>query len=156
NVGLTNGYAPSLGDSFSLVSYPSYSGSFASVSLPSGGLSWQTNIGATALTVVVTNRTFASGSTNFTWNAGIPSGDWQTPVNWIPVGVPGSVNTANITNGASVTVSAAISVGSLNLTSGAGGLGGTGSLKVLTNCNWTAGTSLSCPMTIASNVLVNL
>jgi fibronectin-binding autotransporter adhesin len=55
NVSLVNGFAPALGDTFSVLAFPSRSGSLSSVSLPSlgGGLILDTIGTATALRLVV-------------------------------------------------------------------------------------------------------
>jgi hypothetical protein len=149
---LTNGYFPSAGDSFVLVSYGAHSGSFGSVSLPTGGLAWQTVYGASALTLGVTNRALPAGGTNFAWLGGVSS-DWFTAANWSPPGVPGPHDIANITNGAAVLFSTGASVGVLNLSSSA--LNGSGTLTVLSNCNWNGGT-LNSSLTIAANGVLNV
>ena len=51
---LLGGFVPALSNSFSAVTYGSFSGSFATVNLPFGA-SWQTNYGATAFSLLVTD-----------------------------------------------------------------------------------------------------
>ena len=149
---LTNGYFPSANDSFALVGYGSYSGSFGNVSLPAGGIGWQTRLGTKAFTLAVTNLALPSGGASFAWVGGASS-DWFTAANWSPAGVPGPRDTANITNGATVTLSTSATVATLNLSSSS--LNGSGALTVLSNCNWN-GWGLMCSLTIASNAVFNL
>jgi fibronectin-binding autotransporter adhesin len=87
---------------------------------------------ATCLLAAVRIVTGAS----YSWN--VSSGDWSAASNWSPNGVPGAADTAIISNGGTVTVSADTSVSSLNLTSGT--LAGTAALTVGSGFNWTGGT----------------
>jgi hypothetical protein len=149
---LTNGYFPSANDSFALVGYGSYNGSFSNVSLPAGGIGWQTRLGTNAFTLAVTNLALPAGGASFAWVGGVSS-DWFTAGNWSPAGVPGPRDTANITNGATVALSTSATVATLNLSSSS--LNGGGALTVLSNCNWN-GWGLMCSLTIASNAVLNL
>jgi hypothetical protein len=54
DVTLLGGFVPALSNSFSAVTYGSFSGSFATVNLPFGA-SWQTDYGATAFSLLVTD-----------------------------------------------------------------------------------------------------
>ena len=89
-----------------------------------------------------------AAGTNFTWVAG--SGNWSTPGNWSPAGVPGAFDEANILNGATVTLTANTTIGFLNF--GAGTLNGS-LLTVSNTCYWTGGI-LNCPVTIPTNSLL--
>ena len=91
-------------------------------------------------------------STNFFWVGGI-SGDWFTPGNWSPTGVPRLFDVANITNGSTVTLSNNLTISALNLS--AGTLNGSGNLSVSNLFNWTGGT-LGCPLTLPSGASMNL
>jgi hypothetical protein len=53
NVVLTEGYVPAISNSFAVITYGSFSGSFNTINLPMGPL-WQTNYGATAFSLLVT------------------------------------------------------------------------------------------------------
>ena len=242
-VNLNNGYVPGINSSFALVTYPSQTGSFASVTLPPDGLFWQLAYGAGAVNLTATNyiapvvsittptngaaftapanitltatatdanaavtnveyflgtnsvgrassspysvalnnvqpgfysltakATDAVGasslsspvsinvyspinpSTNYFW-VGTSSSDWFNPTNWNPAGVPGTFDVANITNGATVTISNNVTLGSLNLSSGT--INGPWNLIVSNTFNWTAGT-LASALTLPSAATLNL
>ncbi|MGO8931523.1 MAG: hypothetical protein ACLQU3_32110, partial [Limisphaerales bacterium] len=51
-VQLNNGFIPAVGSSFTVLSYGSFSGGFATFSTPRSGIVWQPVYGSTALTVV--------------------------------------------------------------------------------------------------------
>src|SRR5208283_1679911 len=91
-------------------------------------------------------------ATNFFW-VGSVSSDWFTPSNWVPRGVPGALDTANITNGGTVTLSSSATVSNLNLVSGT--LNGAGNFTVSSNVNWSGG-NVACPLTIISNGVMNV
>src|SRR5579864_8715051 len=70
----------------------------------------------------------------FTWTGSV-STDWFTPNNWSPVGVPGSSDTVNMTNGTINLSSPVIINGSLN---------------------WSGGSMIGRPLTIESAGLMNV
>ncbi|HEV7926591.1 MAG TPA: Ig-like domain-containing protein, partial [Verrucomicrobiae bacterium] len=55
SVHLNNGYILGLSNSFTLLSYASSSGAFASTNLPTDGASWKLAVGASATTLLLTN-----------------------------------------------------------------------------------------------------
>ena len=55
NVTANNGYVPGLGNSFTLATYGSFTGTIAGTNLPADGAAWQLNSGAGALSLVATN-----------------------------------------------------------------------------------------------------
>ncbi len=54
-VTLNGGYVPAVSNSFTILTYAAESGAFANVSLPTEGLSWQLNYGASSLILLATN-----------------------------------------------------------------------------------------------------
>ena len=54
-VNLNGGYVPAVNSTFSLVTYPSQTGAFSSVTLPTEGLFWQVSYGAGAVSLTPTN-----------------------------------------------------------------------------------------------------
>ena len=86
--------------------------------------------------------------TNFTWIAG--SGNWLTPENWSPAGVPGAFDEANVLNGSTVTVGANTTIGILNFSSGTIN----GALLTISNTFYWTGGAVSCSLTIGTNALL--
>ncbi|MBI5773962.1 MAG: hypothetical protein HZA89_09510, partial [Verrucomicrobia bacterium] len=122
-----------------------------------GGMVWQgqvdeVTIYSRALTAAEVQAIYTAGSagkaasgTAYLWNGN--SGDWFTAANWSPPGVPGSNDTAVLTLGGVVDVSADATVA--NLTIGANMLlDGAGSLTVLGAANWTGGIMLGSGATV--------
>ena len=70
----------------------------------------------------------------FTWTGSVSS-DWFTANNWAPVGVPGSSDTINVTNG------------TINLTS---------SISINGSLNWSGGALSGNPLTIESGAVMNI
>ena len=82
------------------------------------------------------------GQTPYYWYPS--SGLWTNPTQWVPTGVPGNADSANFTSGGTATISSALSVGSLLLTSGT--ITGSGSLTLVSapnNSDWNGGGSLA-------------
>ena len=71
NANLNNGFIPAPGNSFSVLSYGSETGSFASTVLPPGFV-WTTNYGSTTYTIAVTMSLPAGSVTNLVskWQSG--------------------------------------------------------------------------------------
>jgi len=73
-VSLIDGYSPDLGDSFTLMTYTSHTGAFATETLPAlgSGLKWEVNYGYTALTLkVVKSGGTIQGTATYTGSLGI-------------------------------------------------------------------------------------
>jgi len=96
-VSLSNGYVPVPSNSFQVVSYPSYSGTFTSTTLPSG-VSWVTNYSNTSLTITAENP-----SVNFTITPSAISNTYDGPITFQITG---------LTNGATVVVQKYIDINS--------------------------------------------
>ncbi|HZM01547.1 MAG TPA: Ig-like domain-containing protein [Candidatus Saccharimonadales bacterium] len=79
-VHLNNGYMLGLSNSFTLLNYPSYTGTFGATNLPPGGTSWKLNVGPSASTLVLTNL-------NAPQNVAITSPANNQPFT-IPVNIP--------------------------------------------------------------------
>jgi hypothetical protein len=80
---LNGGYSPSIGDSFNVLTYGSFSGMFAGAALPLPG-QWQTNYGTTVFTITVTNVTAISAPAVLTYVSHI-GGNFTMGING-PVG----------------------------------------------------------------------
>jgi hypothetical protein len=75
------------------------------------------------------------GAATFTWNGSI-STDWFNQTNWIPIGVPASADTINLTNGTTINFAGPVT------------LNGT--------FNWSHGTLSGSPLTIAGGGAMNI
>ena len=130
---LVGDYVPSDGDGFSLLTYPSESGSLSSVALPQQ-VQWDNIYSPTAFIIVA----LSANSTNntYTWT-GAASSDWFNPTNWSPSVVPtGSANQIiNFTNGL------------VNLSS---------PITINGELNWLGGTLTGNPITIGQTGSLNL
>jgi hypothetical protein len=78
----------------------------------------------------------AAAQTTYSWNGANP-GDWATPTNWLPNGVPGSADAVVIGSGQPV-LSADATVADATLNGGA--LSGDGNLTVTGTFTWAGGT----------------
>jgi hypothetical protein len=97
----TNGYLPAVGDSFAVLSYGSESGAFTSV-LPTS-IQWQTDYGATAFTLSISNIPITLGfGTNSTplWTSNGFNLMLQGPIgsNYVILASTNLVNWTPITN----------------------------------------------------------
>src|SRR5690242_6619046 len=91
-----------------------------------------TSLGVSLSVLFLVGSAHAAG---YSWN--VASGDWFTPGNWNPNGVPGAGDDATISNGGTCTLSAAASVTNFTLSNGA--LGGSGTLSVSGTTSWSGG-----------------
>jgi hypothetical protein len=90
-----------------------------------------------ALVLTALSARVASAQTTFTWLGS--TGDWFTPTNWSPNGVPGVLDTAIVSSG---TVTANSQVFVANLTLG-GTLGGSGDVTVTDALVWNDGGAMN-------------
>ncbi|MGH7989930.1 MAG: beta strand repeat-containing protein, partial [Limisphaerales bacterium] len=121
---VTLNYSPAAGDAFTPLTYGSYAGNI-SLNLPAlgTGQSWQSLLGATALTLQIAE------SVNWTNTAG---GNWSVPNNWSPNKVPGQFDDVGISTPGTYTVimdPATVNIRSLALGTG-GGVNGTNTLAI--------------------------
>ncbi|MGA2558007.1 MAG: Ig-like domain-containing protein, partial [Verrucomicrobiota bacterium] len=79
DVNLDNNYVLGLSNSFNIISYSSYSGTFSTTNIPTDGASWQLTYGANAVTLLITNLlspaiaiTSPTNNQNFTIPVNIP------------------------------------------------------------------------------------
>jgi hypothetical protein len=76
-------------------------------------------------------------------------GDWNTPTNWTPTGVPGAVDSARILGGGFVSIGGKdITVGSLVIDES--GIAGPGKLTIATAGYWTSGAVANMQLVVAS------
>ena len=109
------GAALQVGDTFTLFTAGSYTGSFASVILPSLSttMQWSNSISVNGTIAIVTNTSYPAG----TWTNDA-SGNWSTATNWsgsIPngSGVSAYFNLINITSDRTVTLDSSRTIGNL-------------------------------------------
>jgi hypothetical protein len=133
---------PSVGNQLTDGSY-----NFIAIAYDNAG---QTNRADVVVTVV--------DSQVYVWHA-LANGNWSTPTNWVPAGVPDSNDRAFINWGGSLNLGGSFAVGELNLDGGLTLRNGT--LNVGTNplfpglLNWT-NAHLNCTLNIATGAVVNL
>ena len=106
-----------------------------------------------ALGLILTSYT-AAHATSYSWN--VASGDWFTPGNWNPTGVPGAGDDAVISNFGTVTLNGAASV--TNFTQSNGVRSGTGTLDVSGTLSWSGGdlngvTNANGPLSISGGAV---
>jgi uncharacterized repeat protein (TIGR02543 family) len=81
---LGDGFSPSPGDGFTLLTYPYASGSFSNLDLPQQE-QWEIIPNSAAFVIVAVTPQQTTNS--YTWTGGANS-DWFNPTNWSPAGVP--------------------------------------------------------------------
>lgn len=112
--GVTLNYSPAAGDSFTPLTYSSHSGNFDNLDLPAlgTGQSWQSSVGATALTLQIAETV--------TWT-NTAGGNWSDAASWNPNKVPGQFDDVAVTTPGDYTVNVDASPNVKSLTLGAGG-----------------------------------
>jgi len=91
NVSFTGGFTPAGGEQFTVFTFGSHTGDFATVNLPalSGGLTWQRTLTPTSMVLTVSGAFVgAPPGTDVVWTGG-SSTNWTDPANWVPA-VPGT------------------------------------------------------------------
>ncbi|TXE15716.1 T9SS type A sorting domain-containing protein [Psychroserpens burtonensis] len=115
DVNLLNGFTPSLGDTFTILTAGTVSGTFATTNLPTG-YTWSVNYSATEVVLEVIPNTFTYSD----------SGDWTDTANWSPWYPGTTINTADtvIINGSVDTFTSITNLGTIN---------NSGTLNILSN-----------------------
>ena len=133
NISLINSYVPDIGASFTIMTYTSKTGSFATTNLPAlpSGKKWNATYGTTSITLSVQ-------STTVSWASAV-SGNWSDGSKWTGGVAPTSVDDVLITVAGDYTVNfnndATVNSLTLGGTSGTQTLANSGKTLTLTNAS---------------------